>query len=723
MSEANQIEIKLVPERKMYHGNDFGVFACGSRSPDVEYNKYGNFIINGSMPELTIGTEYIAVLQEKIHPKYGKGYEVQTIRQELPTTIQSQRGFLESILSESVCSMIFGKYPNHDVVELFKNDTFDYKSIYGMGEATYTKSRDKVLENLDIQEVLSELAPYGISYTITKKLLKHYSNSSLMLIEKIKENPYILAEEVSGMGFKKVDMYALKAGIPKDSPHRIMSALHYYLKESENEGHCWMFKSDLIKTMTDSLQLQSEIISNTVHDKKPYSIYEDGERIALRRTYEQEKSIAEKLIKLQNAPNTFSVTDVDRRIKTIEKQQGFEFTEEQKQAIQDCIDNNVVIISGNAGSGKSSVLKGILGVLASYTYETCAFSGKASQRITEATGLSSKTMHRLLGFNPGQGFTFNATTPLNIHIIVPDEMSMVPTSLFEPLITAIRNGSKIIMLGDREQLEPIGAARPFIDMIDSGKIKVCELTKVHRQAAKSGILSTANKIREGQQIIDSDDYSNKTIGELKDLFLYPKQSSEDINYHIIELCKSNAKKFDVMEFQVITPLKKRGINSANNLNKQLQSIFNESEESGLKRGEFVFKTGDKIIKNGNDYENGVFNGTLGIIKNVDYKMETLSVMFNGNDSLIEYEKEQLIQIDLAYALTCHRVQGSQFNNVIFALDYSAFKLLSRQMVYTGLTRASKMCVFLFELNALRKAIKTNGIIKRNTFLREMLEAS
>ncbi|MET3209929.1 UNVERIFIED_CONTAM: exodeoxyribonuclease V alpha subunit [Paenibacillus sp. PvR008] len=715
------IEINLKPVKKLYYGSDFGVFSCVSNSTSVVNNQYGNFVINGPMPELSLKAEYVARLHYVQHKKYGWGYEVQNIRQELPNTIKGQHAFLRSILSEAQCEPIIERYPNEDIIEMIRSGTLNYSEIKGIGKKTFNKIREKVNDNFNIQEVLIELSQYGVTYTVIKKLLERYYNSPTIVVQKIKENPYILCEEVNGLGFKKVDGYALMMNIEENSPYRLVAAIDYILKDEESKnGHCWINIDHMKKSMIYLLNLSSEIISNFLTRENLRSFYLDETRIALKRAYQDELKIFNKIMELLKG-DPYRIENIENKIEKVENEQGFKFTEEQRQTIFDCVEHNVVIISGKAGTGKTSVLKGILKILDEYTYETCAFSGKASQRIIESTGLTSQTIHRLLGYNPKMGFLYDHDNPLYQQVIVPDEGSMIPSYLFRSLIVAIPNGHKLIMLGDVEQLAAVGSGKPFIDMIDSKKIKVCELTQVHRQAMKSGILVAANTIREGNQIVQANDYTPKVVGDLKDLFLYPKVNSQDIYNHIIELCKSNKDRFNLKEFQVIVPMKNKGILSTKNLNHALQNIFNCNSENGLKRADIFFKTGDKIIKNGNDYDNGVFNGTIGFIACVDYENDALTVDFMGVEEQVIYKREQLLQIDLAYALTTHRVQGSQFDNVIYALDYSSYMLLNRQQVYTGLTRAIKRCVFIFELKALIRATQTNDTNKRNTFLKEMLQ--
>ena len=717
-------QIKVIPVRELYYHDDYGVYACEvDETVDIEKNKFGNIVINGVLPQLTLGREYIVNIKEVNHKVYGKGYEVESIRQELPRTIEEKHIFLRSILPESYAEALIEAYPNdEDIITKIREGTLDYSKIKGIGHIVFKKIQNIVNENYEIHEALIELSKYGITYRIIKKLINHFGGSPTLVVQKVKENVYCLTE-VDYLGFMKVNEYALNNGIPKDSPYRIEAAIEYVLKEEESDGHCWVTKNHLIERTAEITNLNQDVIKEFVEGESFKNIkkfYSDNDKIGLYRNYYYEFKIAEILKKLMQTKGNFKVDNFDQKINQIQKEQGFEFTDEQLNAIKKAIEENVLIISGRAGSGKTSILKAIIKLLDKYSYETCALSGKAAQRIIESTGLQSKTIHRLLGFTPQGGFTYNHENRLPVDIVVLDECSMVNNQLFYNLISAIKDGGKFIIIGDIEQLPPIGAGTILKDMIDSGVIPVVELTKVHRQALKSGILLAANHIRDGHQITKNNEFETKIIGELKDLIIYPCPKGTDIQSKIVNLCLDVKNKINIMDFQVIVPLKTRGSLSTKELNNILQPIFNENTDEGIKRNGYEFKVGDKIIKRGNDYDNGVFNGTLGTVKWIDKDEGVIGFRFIGMDKEVAYGYEDLKTIELAYALTCHSTQGSQFKYVLLALDYSAYTLLNRQWVYTGITRASEKCVFIFENAALRFAISKNDIIKRNTFLKDLL---
>lgn len=709
------IKIKLVPRRSLYQDEDYQVYACTTEETSkVELDSvYNTFVISGEMPKLQIDHEYEAELEETKY-KGRTSYKVVKINIPIPLTIEEKHNFLRSILPPSQAEGLIASYPNEDIIQLFKEDKIDIDKVKGIGRKTYHIVKEKVLQSLEYYEAIGKLAKYDLTYNIVKKIVDKYG-STAMALKKIEENPYVLTE-IEGFGFIKVDEIALKLGVPKDDPIRIEAAGVYILNKVGEEGHCWEKIEDFYKKIIKFLDIDEDIIKNAIQNSDKFIFIKNT--IGLKHIFNRELNIKNKLYKLMKYKNNFVVEDIENKIRAIEEEQGFKFTEEQKNGIYKVIENNVVIISGKAGSGKTSLLKGIFKVLSHYKHMACALSGKAAQRIAESTGFEAQTIHRGLAYHPKYGFRYNEHRKLPVDIVNLDEGSMVDSYLFEKLINAIEYGKKLIILGDIEQLPPIGAGNVMRDLIESGKVPVVELTKVHRQALRSGILLAANHVRSGKQLMKNSDLKPKIIGELKDLYLIPKMSSEEIFDSILKSAqKAKESGINIMDFQVIVPMKDRGLNCTKKLNIELQQIFNPNDSEFLQRGDFKFKTKDKVIKNGNDYDNEVFNGTMGI---VDYVGEDFLQVVFDNGKRVTYEKKNLSEIDLAYALTIHRCQGSQFPYVIIGVDYSSFILLSRQLIYTALTRASKGCKLIFEPKALEYAVNNNDSNKRNTYLKQLM---
>lgn len=741
-----QFEIVVTAEKRVhpkpfdeYLG--FGIFAANVVDTEhwdlIEENSFGNITLKGDMPDLKIGKTYIARVTRKKDPKYGLGYQVGLIYMKQFTTLEEQVTFLSTILSEFQINALTKAYPESNLVDLIKNDQLDLNLVKGIGESTLTKIKDKIIENEKYQRAIIELTgEYGIPYSAVKRLSDKYGSPDL-LIEKINANPYILTE-VDGFGFKKVDEIALNMGVPKDSKNRISSCAEYILNEEAGNGHSWMKFTRLISQSLKLLDLNIKTVKESLLAEvvtRGYTIVEEENIIYMREYYNYELKIKENVLRILNAQFEHKVSDLETIIESVEDRQGFKFTDEQKDAIQYAVNHNIVIVNGKAGTGKTSVIKGIVEVLRSIKgleYATCALSGKASQRIQESTGLDSYTIHRLYGYHPSFGWNFDEFNPLPKDIIILDEASMVNSELFYYVVRAIKGGAKLIITGDTAQLEPIGVGNVLVDLLASNKVPKVELTIVHRQAQKSGILSCANEVREGKHFLSNSDFGLNKLGELKDLWTYGYTNSEDVYKRVMEI----AKKFkgDILDFQIIVPMKTRGVNCAKNINEACQKLFNQDPEdvdprNKVERKNVTFLEGDKVILNGNNYNKNVFNGTIGIIKYIDTTFITegdvtgeIVIDFEGVGD-IRFTKAEMNKLDLAYAITVHKSQGSQWKYVVFAMDYSSFILLNRQLTYTAMTRASKYLFMPVELKALTHAINTSKSTERQTFLPEMLKVA
>lgn len=733
-------EVSLIPERKLFYSNDssFGIYAVNIEEAEnwdaIKPNSYGNVTIKGSMPELMIGKRYIATVTPKKDAKYGLGYEVSSIYVPPVSTKEEQRTFLASILTEFQIKSIFDAYPDENVVDLIKKDKFDVNLTKGIGEATFEKIKASIAENEKYQRAIIVLTgEFGIPYNAVKRLSDYYGSPDL-LVEKIKENPYILTE-VDGFGFKRVDEMALKLGVEKTSPHRIKSCIEFILTEEADNGHCWVkytrTVNECIKLLNVKISDVEEVLNRPVSTRDG-DFVTDGKIVYLRQYHKYESGITEHLLRILNSKTEYSITQVDIAIKMVEEKQGFPFTHEQLEAIHLAVSDNVIIINGKAGTGKTSVIKGVVEVIKTVEgleYATCALSGKASQRIQESTGLDSFTIHRLLKYNPKFGWTFDEFNQLPHDIIILDEASMVNAQLFYYLLRAIKSGAKVIITGDTAQLEPIGVGNVLVDLIASGKIPKVELTIVHRQAQRSGILSCANTVREGKKFLSNTDFGQKRLGELQDLYMYAYEDANKVLNTVLKIAKQY--KGDLLDFQIIVPMKSRGNLSTQNINTECQKIFNRDPidvdaKNKLERKNVTFLEDDKVIINGNNYDKNIFNGTIGIIKYIDSTFvvdgEVVGeyvVDFEGVGD-VRFTKSEMAKIDLAYAITCHKSQGSQWKYVVFALDYSSYVLLNRQLTYTAMTRASEALFMPVELKALQHSIETNNSVKRNTFLPDML---
>lgn len=735
-----KLDKQLFPKDKMINNGEFGIIAMqvlDTLEGEPQINKWGNIIVKGNMIELKDDEVYTITAQEVNNDKFGLQYELIFMFIDIKlNTKKDQFKFLNKILTEKQCCNIFEKYDNpieilqtHDIEKLCK--------IKGIGVSNATKIIDKYEQSKDYSAAYIELDNYGLTNKTIEKLSDQY-NSPNVLVQKIKKNPYILIDEVDGIGWSKADEIALKNGMGEYSVARTQAYIKYFLQEEAEEGNTWSYMDDLLDSIDNVIgyELSQDTLIQSLKDLKEHKMIwtnKDQDIIALMKNYNLEQNIAYELKRLNEGNNNIYIKDWEEKIRDIEKQQGWEYTEEQKLGIQAMLEDQIILIIGGAGTGKSTIVKGFLDICEdNYSFAQTALSGRAACNLTEVTGQEGMTIHRLLGFNPENGFMYNKKNPLNLDNIIIDEMSMPGASIFYKLIQAIKTNSKLIMLGDTGQLETIGIGNLMYDMIASGYIKVVNLTKIHRQAQKSAIITESKKVRESKQIIDKNFIGQEIRGELQDLELDIYDNRQQTHKAIIKHFKSLLSKVEnPFDIQVIVPTRQRGESCTYYLNNLLQEIVMNTNKQGLTIGDknpYTLFVGDKIINNRNNYktlnefglETPIFNGDLGVITDIDFNRQIITVDFNTKGKIL-IPKNHLLYINLGYAITTHKLQGSSSDYIICGLDYSHYTLLNKEMVYTMLTRAKKYCVLCAENKALSYAISRSGVKMKQTFLQHFLE--
>lgn len=744
------IKLNVTVDHKRFYNSDgmwgvFGLIPNTNRDKIETLESNGVFAVSGNTPNLTIGGDYDIEIVPSYNKKYGKGYEFVMVAAKRPSTIQEQQDYLKLMVTDKQYKEILTVYPNDLILDLMEKDEFDYTDMHGIGDKTYQRIKKYIFDNMEIQEALVKLKDLDVSFKSIQKLIDRFGSSST-LIQIVEENIYELCK-ISGFGFKKIDLYALNRGDDPTSSKRITAAIQYLLEQDADRGHSWISIKSAVKELEELLEIETRYIKDAIQeiDDKNKRVFKDKERLALYKNYMYEKCFLEKLVKISNQPSFTKVENIDEKIAELEKENGFEYTSEQKEAIKMAVDNNVLIINGFAGTGKTSVLKAVVNTLSDYSYMSVSLSGKAVMVLRE-NGLRAQTIHKTL--METINYELGEALPLRYDIIIIDEASMVNNELFYLIVEALKNGSKLIIVGDNGQLPAIGTGANFDNMIRFGnKIPRQELTMVHRQAQKSGILSVANQIREGELINSSDSEESQTYGELRDMTLIPTGKDTDIKQMVLDIAERNLDK-DLFEFQVITGRVDSGELSVKNLNIEMQKVFNDIQKPHVSRGGYNYRVGDKVIQNGNNYEakvvamdylfseleegesenvTSVFNGTLGRIVDIKFdsdntkKDHKVHIQFENEDEIVEYTVDELTQIGLAYALTTHKVQGSSADYLVFVFDGASFMLLCREFIYTGITRAKKACIMIAENRMLHMGIKKSQGNNRRTFLRELLE--
>lgn len=777
--DVKQFKCDLIAEREMFYneGTMWGVYSFKFANPydplkeEIRLHPiYNNFTINGQVFQLEIGEKYTVTFEESYTERYGDGYTFVEVATEGLTKRSAQVEFLHAVLPPGIAQDIVEKNPNND--DLLNSildgriDLLDIKRVTSKNVDGYLNA---VAEFNTYQEAIVLLAPLGVSINKIQKLSAQLGGSQA-LIQVINRDIYSLTR-FEGFGFKTIDSFALKLGYSKDSKSRILAGAEYVLEQMSTYGDIKIpiesFDKEICKILevdeVDDKTFDSIISSDKFH-------YEKG-HIALSKYREEELEIASRLMTLLTSAKPLEGFDeaFELAIQEQEDKNGFEFTDEQREAISLPKDSGVMVINGVAGSGKSSVTKAIVEALGKigHSYIAGALSGKAAMVLIQNGLSNSSTIHRMLQWSPNGGFLKNASEPLEEDLVIIDEASMNNNTLFLDILRAIEPGKRLLLIGDNGQLPPIGHGALFEVLLKLNVPRV-ELTKVHRQAAKSGVITVANEVRHHVQINEYGTEETQVLGELEDMRVFNYIDKTNIYGDLMATLNrfNQNPSTNPKDVQILTAMKKGNL-GVPRLNAGAQDILNPHPKGtplpSITHKDVEFRLGDRVIQNGNFYEatrfenmsdyklykkgifsleeediegnlqnrslaqeSAVFNGTIGYIVDVD-KDNGMLVEFNsyvGKD-LIYYshssEKSEIGMLDLAYAITVHRSQGSGFNTVLFAFDYSAYMLLSKEFVYTGITRAINHCLMFVENTALHHAIKNTQSSNRKTYVREFLE--
>lgn len=731
MENETIYKFTFTPIVEQYYNEDtyWGVYKILTKDEQPYLKKYefeeGTYYgkIVGNMQKLSMNCKYIFEGNLIYNNKF-KTYQYNPINisAKKPNSIEDQEKFLLSIITEKQTKILLKAYPNI-VNDILQNKQINLNLTKGIKEATFTKIKDKIIENFAISDLLILLNPLNIKINMIKKLFSYNKNIEL-LKKQIIENPYIFTK-IKGLGFKKVDDFALKINPQlKISKFRTRAYILYILKKiASNNGHTWIKRIDLSSYVFKEIPECKEIYKQYIQEEQEHSIYlyVTDKIVGLKQYYETEKNILSTIQRLNNKIIDVSEDKIKKGIKSAEEQQKFTYSEEQINAIKSIKNNNVIIITANAGSGKTSILKAFLEIYKNEDVVMCALAAKAAQRMKEVTDFNNcMTIHRLLGIE-GDEFFHNKENPLLYKVIIVDECSMINIELFYSLIQAIPNGVKLILSFDDAQLPPIGAGNPAKDLLKSN-VKINRLTKTYRQAEESGILNDANKIRKNVNPLDTPK-AFISHGILNDMHYRFRDDMKSLNHLIIQGFMESLKKCSLDDIVIIVPRKKDCINSIREINKIIEAKLIHKDILGIKRNidGTEFKIGAKVIQKVNDNEHDIINGEVGYITNIFYEnKQQMFIVDFGENKKITLKKNALNDMELAYAQTCHSCQGSQYKRVIGILDMSHFLLLTNELLYTLITRAKEHCWLLAQPQAFVTCLRTHAN-KRNTFMKLLLE--
>lgn len=677
--------------------------------------------------------------------KYGIQFAFTSYEIILPTSLAGIERYLSSGLIKGV-----GPVTAKNIVQTFKEQTFD---IIEMSPSSLAQIKNiSIKKALEIGEKFKELKKmqnsimflqkYNISTNMAMKIYEFYGANTINVV---KANPYRLVEDIDGIGFMSADRIAKSIGIPQESEFRVRAGLLYtMLSSTEKTGNTFLPKKMLESQSLALLELSEETYANLfdqaldglVLDKTMMRMWKDNvEIVLLSKYYFYENSIAQKLAVLSCTQN-IEKQNIDDEIAHFEQLNKIEFHQEQKNAINTALNNGVCVITGGPGTGKTTIVKCIIELLKQQNQKfiLMAPTGRASKRLSDSTGEEAKTIHRALevaqgGNSLGNRFVYNENNPLKTDAVIVDEMSMVDAPLMSSLCKALPRQCKLILVGDKDQLPSVGAGNVLDDIIKSQIIPVCTLTKIFRQSDDSLIITNAHLINNGKMpIIDN---------HSKDFFFEEKSELEQIKNSIVDLVTKRLPNFTKQEsnqIQVLAPLK-AGVCGISNLNQILQEVINPPSirKMELVVGETIFREGDKVMQTANNYNlvwskmvgfveeqgEGVFNGDIGYIAKIDYQSGETTVEFEDG-RLCTYPRTEISQLSLAYAITIHKSQGSEFDTVVIPVIAGAPMILTRNLIYTAVTRAKKMVVLVGEKKNLKRMVSNNYTVARFTLLKSLL---
>ena len=704
------IKLRCVIEHITYQNQENGYSVM-----KVKVKDYSDLVtLVGNLLDVPVGAVLLCDGDWKVDKKYGRQFVCETWEEVMPATVYGIEKYLGSGLVKGIgpkfAHLIVEKFGT-ETIEIIEDNIERLREVPRIGKRRIEKIRESWEKQKDIKNVMLFLQQYGVSTAYAAKIYRQYGKES---IDKVQDNPYRLADDIWGIGFKTADSIASKMGYEKNDLRRCKSGISYTLNELSNEGHVYAVEEQLIETAKKLLESDEEPIRQAVTEMiASEDLIREDEAIYLPPFYHSERGTAKKLLALlqDQTPTLFGLK---ADIKAIEKVSGIEYDEVQIAAIKQAVRSKVMVLTGGPGTGKTTTTQGIIAAYktAGMRILLAAPTGRASKRMSEATGMEAKTIHRLLEFNPQDGYKRNDENPLEGDALIVDECSMIDIILMYNLMKAIPESMRLVLVGDIDQLPSVGAGNVLRDIIDSEKIPVVRLTRIFRQAQSSRIVMSAHAINQGR-------YPDTSNGKQTDFFFIKNEEPEQVAEEIVKLVKHRLPKAynqPLNNIQVLTPMQ-RSVVGATNLNMMLQQALNTSN-LGISRGGTTYKLGDRVMQVRNNYDKNVFNGDIGIVEQVSMEDRTLFVRFD--DNLVEYEASELDEVTLAYATTIHKAQGSEYPIVVIPVLMTHFVMLQRNLIYTGITRAKKICVLIGQPKALAYAIRNLTVTKRNTKLKERL---
>ena len=666
--------------------------------------------VTGSVPNITVGEEVKVQGNWVNTSKYGLGFKAHYIKTTSPSSLEGIERYLGSGLIRGIgphYAKRLVKAFGREVFDVIENYSHKLKEVEGIGKVRASQIATSFAEQKVVREIMVFLQSHGVSTARATRIYKTYGEEAIKIVS---DNPYQLARDIRGIGFLSADKIAQNLGIEEHSIKRARAGINFALLEASNDGHCGLPKEVLLKEAEELLNIPVNVLVEALDAELNAGLLvsdliESKTTIFLASYYVYEKQSAVKLLKLKGELR-YNI-NISKAIEWAESRLNITLATNQKLAIETVFSAKLCVITGGPGTGKTTIMRVIIDVLRAKQYKIslCAPTGRAAKRLSETTGLEAFTIHRLLKFNPGEGkFEYNENKQFKIDVLIVDEASMIDAQLLYSLLKAIPDHASLILVGDVDQLPSVGAGQVLRDIIDSGVIPTITLNKIFRQGEDSQIISNAYLINQGLL---------PKLTSSKDFRFIETDTLEATQTKLLELVS----KIKDKEMQILCPMQ-RGSCGARSLNIELQRIINP--RPGIERYGQLFAINDKVMQLENNYDKEVYNGDIGYIRDINYENSKLVISFD--DHLVEYDFDELDELTIAYAITIHKSQGSEYPVVIIPITTQAFLMLQKNLLYTGITRGKRMVVLIGQKKAIAMAVRNQKENIRYTRLKEWMRS-